>query len=230
MEYPWVERGPATTLSAPEAAAVLVAAHRAVTSSAPTLARAELELAHAWGLETNRSRGMWRYNWGNISAGGFVQRPEGPVEVLRWKGDVWRPPWFEPGPDATPATLALHEKMLAGKAPSAFRALGSHVEGAAGLVRLLERPGFAPLKRAAESGDATAYARAVVSTGYCTDRNCQPDRMAPKLVELVSEFRRDKVFQGLELAAPVRRSSSSGAAGFALLVGLVYFVERRTAR
>jgi hypothetical protein len=54
--------------------------------------------------------------------------------------------------------------------------------------------------------------------------------MAPKLAELVSEFRRDKVFQGLELAPPVRRSSSSGVAGFALLVGLVYFVERRTAR
>jgi len=219
VEYAWAERGPPTLIAAPAAAGELVEAYQAETGRKPALPLAELNLAHLW-LETKATSSMWRFNWGNISAGGFVKGEE----RLAWKGDIWRPPWFETPPEnASPRTLELHAKMLDGKAPSAFRAYANHSEGARGYVRLLKRPGFAPLLRAGESGNPTAYARAVVSTGYCRDRDCQPDRMGPALAELVARFRRENVFQGLELPRP--RSSSSGAAG-AVLIGLLLWSER----
>jgi hypothetical protein len=218
VEYAWSERGPPTSLTAPAAAGELVAAYKAVTARPPALALAELNLAHQW-LETKATRSMWRFNWGNLSAGGFVDG----VERLAWKGDIWRPPWFELAADASPEMVALHEKMLAGKAPSAFRAYPGHPEGAQGYVKLLQRPGFAALLRAGQSGNPTAYAQAVVDTGYCRDRNCQPDRMGPALAELVARFRRENVFQGLQLPRP--RSSSS--AGAVVLIGLLLWSERK---
>jgi len=135
VEYAWTERGPPTSLTAPAAAGELVAAHKAVTGRPPALALAELELAHQW-LETKGTTGMWRFNWGNLSAGGFADG----VERLAWKGDVWRPPWFAPAEGADARTLELHEKMLSGTAPSAFRAYEGHRQGAQGYVTLLQRP------------------------------------------------------------------------------------------
>jgi hypothetical protein len=227
MEHPWAERGSPTALEAPAAAAVLVDAYKVVHGKPPALELAELELAHAWGLETSRSKGMWFFNWGNLSAGGFKRTPDGPVERLSWPGDVWRPPWFESPPAAEYA--ALHEKMLAGKAPSAFRALGSHAEGVEGYQRLLARPGFAPMLRAGELGDARAYAQAVFDTGYCRDRNCQADRLAPKLAALVAEFRAQDTFKGLDVVRR-RRSSSSGDGAALALVAFVWFSERSSRR
>lgn len=237
MEHPWAERGSPTALEAPAAAAVLVDAYKVVHGKPPALELAELELAHAWGLETARSKGMWFFNWGNLSAGGFVSGPPGDEaarrERISWSGDVWRPPWYEAPPEGDAESTvsvggnlaALHAKMLAGKAPSAFRAYGSHAQGAEGYQRLLARPGFAPMLRAGELGDARAYARAVVDTGYCRDRNCQPDRLAPKLAAFVAEFRAQDTFKGLDVVRR-RRSSSSGNGAALALVAFVWFSER----
>jgi len=219
MEYSWAERGPATSLSAPEAARVLLAAHVAVDGKRPTLAEAELELAHEW-IETKRTEAMWRHNWGNLSAGGYVEGQE----RLSWNGDIWRPPWFAPGEGASPRMLEIHEKMLAGREPSAFRAYGSHQDGAEGLLRLWSRPGYLPLRKAAQTGNPTAYAKAVVSTGYCTNRGCQPDQLGPSLARVVAQFRRDRVFAGLGLS---RSSSPSSGAGVALLAAVVLLSSER---
>jgi hypothetical protein len=177
---------------------------------------AELELAHAWGLETRRGQSMWFYNWGNLSAGGFVDGEE----RLSWPGDVWRPSWFELAPDASPALAAVHERMLAGQAPSAFRALHSHDEGARQFVDLLESAKFRSLVQAGLTGSPEAYARAIYDSGYCRDRGCQPANSAPQLASLVAEFRRDHVFDslGLPVLRPASSSSSSGAELVALLV------------
>lgn len=225
MEYAWADRGSPTTLSAPAAAAELVEAHRAVEGRTPTLSLAELELAHVW-LETNRSQGMWFHNWGNLSAGGFVQTPSGPVERLSWQ-DVWRPPWYESPPAASQA--ALHDKMLAGQAPSAFRALPNHREGAAGYVRLLARPAFRGMAEAGNRGDPRGYAAAVYGSGYCRDSGCRPEVLGPKLAALVAEFRRDRVFDGLGLVRPRPPASrSSSGLGAAVLVALLLSERSRS--
>jgi hypothetical protein len=216
VEYAWKDRGPATSLTATAAARELVAAYQAVTGKPPSLPLAELNLAHQW-LETKGTKAMWRYDWGNLSAGGFVNGEE----KLSWKGDVWRPPWFEPGEGADARTLDLHEKMLAGTAPSAFRGYQSHAEGAEGYVRLLLRPGFAKLLQAGAQGSPRAYAQAVVDTGYCRDRGCQPDQMGPALTKVVAQFRRDGVFKTLGLSRP----SSGSSSGAVVLVGLVLWSE-----
>lgn len=220
MEYSWAERGPPTSLTAPAAARELVAAHVAVDGRKPTLAQAELELAHEW-IETKRTEAMWRFNWGNLSAGGYVDGQE----RLR-SGDVVRPPWFSPGEGASRRVLEVHQAMLEGRQPSAFRAYGSHQDGAQAFVRLLTTLGGGRIAKAAQRGDPVAYSRAVVDTGYCRDRDCQPDRMAPALARQVAAFRRDGVFRGLGLS----RTSSSASSGIAAaaLLALALSSERKS--
>lgn len=155
-EYAWSERGDPTYLPPAQLAARLAAAWKAETGSALARNVAELLLAQVL-IETDWSRAMWRFNWGNITAGSA------------WTGDVWRPSWYELTPSSTARDRELNAKMLQGQAPKAFRAYASHDAGARGYVRFLLGKRFAPMLAAAATGSPTAFAAAVRSTRYCPD-------------------------------------------------------------
>jgi hypothetical protein len=152
---PWADRGPATSLSLEQLAGYLVQSWTAEFGSPLSRAAAELLAAQIL-LETDWTRAMWLYNWGNITAG------------KSWTGDAWRPSWFELTSDSSARNRTLHEQMIAGKAPSLFRAYNSHEEGSRDYLRLLSTQ-FRGILAAAEAGDLAAFSEAVRTTGYCPD-------------------------------------------------------------
>lgn len=159
---PWAQRGAATYLPPVQLAEGLVATWKNQTGSLPSREVAELLLAQVF-LETDWSRSMWRYNWGNITAGSS------------WTGAIWRPPWYELTPESDARDRDLNSKMLVGKAPSAFRAYSSHQEGAADYVRILLRQ-FKSMVAAAETGNPDIFAEAVRASRYCPDCGTKFDR------------------------------------------------------
>jgi flagellum-specific peptidoglycan hydrolase FlgJ len=98
-------------------------------------------------LETARGKSIQNFNVGNITA------------AHTYTGPVWRPPWFEKTGD--PKLDALHERMLAGTAPSAFRAYASHEEGAKDFARFMLTDKYASVMRAADQPDADTFRRAL---------------------------------------------------------------------
>lgn len=111
-------------------------------------------MALAW-VETAHGQQVIQNNLGNVTAG------------ASWSGNYWRPPWYpEPPPEKY---KDLHARMLAGKAPSAFRAYPTALDGWKDFAReFLRRK---PLVQAAMANDAEAFVRALVSTGYSSDYN-----------------------------------------------------------
>jgi len=92
---------------------------------------------------------LMNWNPGNITAG------------LSWEGLAWRPPWFStPGP--------LHDRMLAGTAPSAFRAYTSAPDGFRDFVGVLQRQ-FKSVLEAASSGNPALFVQALHDSGYSRD-------------------------------------------------------------
>lgn len=153
---PWSDRGPPTYLPPAQLADRLVRSWIAETGRTPSRDLAEFLLAQII-LETDWSRAMWRFNWGNISAGSS------------WPGTAWRPSWYTLVPTSSARDRMLHARMLAGQAPNAFRAYSSHDEGARAYVRFLQSANYAPLLSAANTGDPETFAAAVRSTRYCPD-------------------------------------------------------------
>jgi hypothetical protein len=111
---------------------------------------AALLLALVW-VETGRG-GAFNWNAGSISAGD------------KWSGAAWRPPWY------FDASHPLHAKMLAGQAPSAFRAYFSPTEGFADFVRVIQHS-FPSVLEAAKRGDPAAFVVALHDSGYSRDYN-----------------------------------------------------------
>jgi hypothetical protein len=110
-------------------------------------------------IETASGRAVKNHNLGNITSSETRE------------GDAWRPPWFDfDGGDPAAMTdrnLALHEEMLKGRAPRAFRAYGSAELGAADFVRQL-RSSFPEVLEAAELGDPDVF-RIALSQKYSKD-------------------------------------------------------------
>lgn len=144
-------------------------------------------------IETARGRAVQNHNVGNITAG-----PSYP-------GPVWRPPWFDPAEAAgNPRFEALHRAMLAGKAPSAFRAYADRAEGVADFARVLSRD-FPEVMSAALVPNADAF-RLALAKRYSPDyRN--PATTA-SLAKLMSEF-------GIK---PTGGAVAGGAVALALLL------------
>lgn len=94
----------------------------------------------------------------NWNFGNFTVRETADVQ---W----YRPPWFEVSGGASARLVELHEAMVRGEAPSAFRARGGLEEGVREYVAGLRRS-FPGLWRAAVLGDADGYALEVVRSGY----------------------------------------------------------------
>jgi hypothetical protein len=109
-------------------------------------------------IETARGKSIQNHNVGNISASSS------------YVGSAWRPPWydFEGGTAVTDRNLHLHQEMLAGRAPSAFRAYPTLTAGATDFVRLLRTSNYANVIEAGESGDAEEF-RAALAKRYSKD-------------------------------------------------------------
>jgi hypothetical protein len=177
-----------TPLTRDETAARFVPAYRAVFGEEPDRNRAELLLALAW-LENANGQSFIQFNWGNLSVK--------PSDADAY----WRPPWFDlaevealPEGAKKARLLDVHARMVAGKAPEAFRAFGSHEEGLAAWLRLLKaRPAILD---AASSGDSTRFAHAIFSTRYCPDVECRD--AGPSYGKLRDQIRAAGYFAGLK--------------------------------
>jgi hypothetical protein len=147
-----------TPISEGEAAGVVVRAYHDLFGRDPTKRALVAMLSLIW-IETARGRAVKNHNLGNITSSETRD------------GDAWRPPWFDfDGGDPAAMTdrnLSLHEQMLQGKAPRAFRAYGSAEIGAADFVRQL-RSSFPEVLEAAELGDPDLF-RIALSQKYSKD-------------------------------------------------------------
>jgi hypothetical protein len=110
-------------------------------------------------VETRQGQSIQNHSPGNVSAAGFYNGKE----KILWGGDYWRPPWF------ADESNALHAKMLAGQAPSAFRAYATLAGGLRDWSALLMNPDYSSLRQAAQSGDVDRYVQALHESGYSKD-------------------------------------------------------------
>ncbi len=145
-------------------------------------------------FETGRGRSCQNFNVGNITA------------FDNGAADFYRPVWFtvdgNPQPNSPWATnrdrlLALHEAMLKGQAPRAFRAYPSFTAGVAGYLFAARHLGVV---EAARSGDAEVTANAIKHGGYTPD--------APSsLGRTLDGFRNDYLARGLFETVPLDRAA-----------------------
>lgn len=184
-----------TPITAEQAQVALVAAMPGIDRETGSLL-----LALVW-IETARGH-LMNWNAGNITAG------------PKWEGNAWRPPWFDLSTANTPHLLELHEKMLHGQAPSAFRAYGSLLEGFQDFARVL-RANFPSVLVAAKTGDARAFVTALHDSGY--SRDYSPAHV-PNMTALQAEL--GQHFAGFPTAAQVSNAAPSFFADVALNVGV----------
>lgn len=157
----------ATPLTRDQTAARFLATYRALFGELPDQQRAELLLALVW-LENANGSSLIQGNWGNLAT------------KAREDVSFWRPPWFdlekvEALADGAKKTrlLDLHDRMLRGQAPEAFRAFPDQDAGARAWLSLLRTPGMQQVLDAASSGDAVAFAHAIFASRYCPDPECR---------------------------------------------------------
>jgi hypothetical protein len=181
-------------------AAAVPAAYARRFGQQPDRETAELLLALLF-IENDHGRAVIEHNWGNLSV------TAGPTV------DYWRPPWFdlekvEAMPDNVSADgfgqgktndkkkryLELHQRMLDGKAPSAFRAFPDDETGIAAWLGAVKPSMY----DAAATGDPARFANAYWSSGYCPDEACK--NSAPSFAALQKEIRSAGYFAALEPA------------------------------
>jgi hypothetical protein len=138
-----------TPVTAEQARVHLVAAMPGIDRDTGTLLLALIWIETAGGHLQN-------FNAGNITAND------------RWPGGAWRPPWFLVDASTPQHLRDLHESMLHGKAPSAFRAYSSMLAGFQDFAHVL-RAQFPSVLEAAASGDAAAFVKALHDSGYSHD-------------------------------------------------------------
>jgi hypothetical protein len=184
-----------TPITAEEARVALVAAMPGIDRETGTLL-----LALVW-IETARGH-LMNFNAGNITASD------------KWTGNAWRPPWFELSTANTPHLLELHEKMLHGQAPSAFRAYGSLLEGFQDFARVLQHQ-FKSVLEAAKTGDARAFVTALHDSGY--SRDYSPAHV-PSFASLQADL--GPLFAGFPTAAMVSHAVPDFFASVGLQVGV----------
>lgn len=193
-----------TPLTRDATAQALVPAYVRVFGAEPDRDRAELLLAQVW-LENRNGESIIQRNIGNLSTS--------PSSGL----DYWEPPWVdlaavEALPESDPKRaryLALHERMLKGEAPRAFRAFPTFDAGFEAWLKLLATPRMQPILQAASSGDPDAFARATFTTGYCADDECKT--AGPSYANLVQQIRGAGYFAALEKKkAPARARELPG--------------------
>lgn len=177
-------------------------ARDALLAAMPALDRetAALLLSLVW-VETGAGS-LMNFNAGNISAG-----PSYP-------GLAWRPPWF------SDVTHPQHQRMLDGKAPSAFRAYSSAPEGFADFARQL-RGTFGSVLAAGATGDPAAFVQALHDSGYSRDYNAAH---IPTFAKLRAQF------APLVAHLPAGGLAAAGVGAFLAALAGLYFLNRKRRR
>jgi hypothetical protein len=138
-----------TPITREQAAAALVAAWPDVDRET-----AAMLLALAW-METGQGHNAVQHSPGNITAG--EEYPS-----------LWRPPWYpEPTPETPAKLVRLHELMLAGRAPKAFRAYPNWEAGFSNFRTFLLQ-NYERLLAEASTGDVSRF-RAELARKYSGD-------------------------------------------------------------
>ncbi len=203
----------ATPITAEQARVALVAAMPGIDRETGSLL-----LALVW-IETARGH-LMNWNAGNITAG------------PRWEGAAWRPPWFEVSEGSSPKLIELHERMLRGTAPSAFRAYSSLLEGFQDFARVL-RSTFPTVIAAAGTGDARAFVQALHDSGYSRDYSpAHVPNMTALQAELGQQFAGFPSHAQVSNAAPSFLANLTLDVGIAVVAGLIisHHNERRRRR
>jgi hypothetical protein len=190
-----------TPVSEYDASVYLVVGLTKALSSAPSEQLATYSMSLAW-VETARGKSIVQHNPGNLSAG------------ANWSGDYWRPPWFD---STDPKYAKLHQQMLDGTTPSAFRAYATPQAGWDAFAREVVRR--KSLVAAMASDDTLGIVRALRETGYAPEYS---DASAASFRSLAAEFRSRKLFSGLATAtATVKAKPGSGVGAVAALFVLL---------
>lgn len=176
-------------------AGLVIEALQGILGQLPTAEQTALVMAQIW-LENGRGRAFIQYNWGNHSTYPNKNVP------------YWRPSWYEVTEASSARLRALHEKMLAGEAPQAFRAFDSHAQGLAHHFRTFQ-PGqrYHPLLTAAATGDPLAFAQAIWDTRYT--RDYAPAVAAKSYGTLAKELLQKGLFDSLPKAEPASLLSAA---------------------
>lgn len=200
-----------TPKSLAEIAAALEAQYSPIFASALARGLAELLTAQIM-IETRNGQSMQNNAPGNVSAS------------AKWGGDAWRPPWFEePGPETSARLRSLHTMMLAGKAPSAFRAYPSLGDGMADYLRTLRRNFPSILK----ARTPRQLANAIFDSNYT--RDVPPAKLAPSLEREVATIRAAGVYSHLVDSAPARGGGGLVAIGSAVAAVVAVVALKRRA-
>lgn len=172
---------------------------------------------YSWGIETGRGKSSQNHSLGNITA------------TKDWRGDIWRPPWYSVDAGSSARNLELHEQMLKGQAPSAFRAYGSFDEGVEDYLRFLNQPHFRPIIDAASLNDPGRTIAAIKSTSYAPEADLI--KHTATLLQLRDELQPlfpDAPVGSVEPPNPVR--GLLGLAGILGGLGTVFFSLEKTLR
>lgn len=149
----------------------------------PTKNTVGLFLALIWN-ESGRGK-LTCWSPGNLAAAGYANGKE----IFFWKGDFWRPPWFNDPKNA------IHALMLDGKEPSAFQAYGSLKEGIDRFVALVTNSMYAGLVAASATGDAGKFAQAIRDSRYTPRLDVAA--ATKTLASLYAEFQKSGVLDAL---------------------------------
>lgn len=191
-----------TPITAEQAKVALVAAMPGIDRETGTLL-----LALIW-IETARGH-LMNNNAGNISAG------------PQWPGDAWRPPWFEVTPASSAHLVELHDRMLHGQAPSAFRSYGSQLAGFQDFAHVLQHQ-FKSVLEAARTGDARAFVTALHDSGYSKDYSpAHVPTMTALQAELGPQFESFPTARQVANAAPSFLANITLEVGVAVMAGLI---------
>ena len=184
-----------TPISESLAASSLVGA-LAANGEHPHQREAQLLLAQIW-LETGRGSSCNNFNVGNITASD------------RYDGGAFRPAWFTVSAASSSQMKHLHELMLKGQAPRAFRAYATLEAGMGDYVHQLNTT-FQSIVAAARTGDALATATAIKTSRYTPD--IEPASVAKTLDSIAKEFAARGTFAALPLAGASQPPPAAPAA------------------
>ena len=129
-------------------------------------------------LEIANGAACYNWNVGNITS--------------RESGTFYRPVWWTITPESSPRMVQLHNAMLKGSAPRAFRAYSSLSAGVADYVA--ELGDFPSLLAASETGDPDEFAAAIKTSRYTPDA---PAGTANSIRSMQRKYLADGLFTSL---------------------------------
>lgn len=185
-----------TPVSSAQVAAAFIPAYKKIFGEDAGPVAGPMLLSLAW-IETARGTSMQNYNVGNITAG------------KTYSGAKWEPPWVNVTDASSARNKALHEQMVKGLAPSAFRSYPTLDAGMEDFLRQLKST-FQEVIAAAKTGDPDKF-RVALSRKYSGDY--KNTKSTATFVQLQKDF--------VSFFKSTPGMIAAGSAGLILLAGAV---------